>query len=214
MTHEQSIQDHQSVRKAKHRPWYFGLLLFACIIAISLGSFGIWYSISRLPIYAVVYVNGVEVPGEDAYISRSTFDAERFFQHLKVEGSFKVKWSFARNFGFPDESAKIPLIAVWEAMGAEVTWLSDDQAEILFEGNHFILTLSEKTMYFTNSEKMDAELNALASVVGSNTASWDPIENDLLIDESVFRFVFWVQDKPIEISWDKRNKQITIVRTE
>ena len=208
MTREKEIQKATYSKKAWHRYWYFGVLLFVCIIAILFGAFGIWYTISRQPILATVYVNGVEVSSEDAYITRNTFDTQGFFRYLKPD------LSMALNHGFADESAKVPLLSVWEAMGAEITWVSDDIAEILFEENQFILTLSDKTMYFTNSDQYDPSLNVLVSPPGNNTGSCDYLEKDLLIDQTILYMVFWVQDESVEISWDKQNKQIFIVQSE
>ena len=157
---------------------------------------------------ALVYVSGVEVASKDAFITRSTFDAQDFFRYLKLD------FGMALNHGFPDESAKVPLLSVWEAMGAEITWVRDDIAEILFEENRFILALSDKTMYFTNSDQYDPSLNVLVSPPGNSTGSCDYLEKDLLIDQTILYMVFWVQDESVEISWDKQDRQIFIVRSE
>ena len=205
---EQTIQKTKYSKVAWHRPRCFCVLLFTCIIAILLGSLSIWYAISRQPVMASVYVNGVEVAGKDAFISRSTIDAQGLFQYLKLD------LGMAFNHGFPDESAKVPLLSVWEAMGAEITWVSDDIVEILFEENQFTLTLSDKTMYFTNSEQYDPNLNVLVSPPGNSTGSCDYLEKDLLIDQTILHMVFWVQGKSIDISWDKQDRQIMIIRSE
>ena len=132
--------DLQSSPDPKRRPRYVGVLLIACICAILLGSFGVWYVLSLRTIPATVYVNGVEIQTEDAYIIRKTFKAKSFFYYLPIH------WGTARAYGFPGESANFPLLAVWQELGAEVTWTNDDQAEILYEGKHYVLTLSEYLM--------------------------------------------------------------------
>lgn len=208
MIGEQMKQKTKCSKVAWHRPRCLGVLLFSCTIVILLGFVSIWYAISRQPVMATVYVNGEEVASKDALISRSTFDAQGFFRYLKLD------LGMALNHGFPDESAKVPLLSVVEAMGAEITWVSDDIAEILFEENQFILTLSDKTMYFTNSDQYDPSLNVLVSPPGNNTGSCDYLEKDLLIDQTILYMVFWVQDESVEISWDKQDRQIFIVRSE
>lgn len=184
------------------------MVLFTCLFTTLLGALISWYIISKRPIMASVYVSGVEVASKDAFITRSTFDAQDFFRYLKLD------FGMALNHGFPDESAKVPLLSVWEAMGAEITWVSDDIAEILFEENRFILALSDKTMYFTNSDQYDPSLNVLVSPPGNSTGSCDYLEKDLLIDQTILYMVFWVQDESVEISWDKQDRQIFIVRSD
>ena len=186
----------------------FRVVLFTCLFTTLLGALISWYIISKRPIMASVYVSGVEVASKDAFITRSTFDAQDFFRYLKLD------FGMALNHGFPDESAKDPLLSVWEAMGAEITWVSDDIAEILFEENRFILALSDKTMYFTNSDQYDPSLNVLVSPPGNSTGSCDYLEKDLLIDQTILYMVFWVQDESVEISWDKQDRQIFIVRSD
>ncbi len=208
MTRKQTAQDCQSVQNKKHRPWYVGVLLFSCIIAILFGSLGILYAISRQPIYATVYVNGVEIEADDAYISRKTFNAESFFDYLPIH------WGTACAQGFPGESANVPLLAVWQELGAEVTWLNDDQAEILYKGTLFVLTLSEKTMYALNSERTDPKLNTLCSVVGSAWYVCEPLDHDMLVSESIIRYIFWLLDEPFVITWDKKEQTISIVTSD
>ena len=193
---------------AKRRPRYVGVLLIACICAILLGSFGVWYVLSLRTIPATVYVNGVEIQTEDAYIHRKTFNAKSFFCFLPIH------WGYARAYGFPGESANVPLLAVWQELGAEVTWINDDQAEIQYKGTHFVLTLSEKTMYALNSERTDPKLNTLCSVVGSAWYVCEPLDHDLLVSESIIRYIFWLLDEPFVITWDKNEQTISIVTSE
>ena len=211
MTHEQItpiVSDHQDPPRTKRRPWYRAVLLIACIGAILLGSFGVWYVLSLRTIPATVYVNGVEIQTEDAYINRKIFDAKSFFYYLPIH------WGMARVHGFPGESANVPLLAVWQELGAEVTWINDDQAEIQYKGTHFVLTLSEKTMYALNSERTDPKLNTLCSVVGSAWYVCEPLDHDLLVSESIIRYIFWLLDEPFVITWDKNEQTISIVTSE
>ena len=211
MTHEQVtpiVSDHQDPPRTKRRPRYVGVLLIACICAILLGFFGVWYVLSLRTIPAAVYVNGVEIRTEDAYINRKTFDAKSFFDYLPIH------WGMARVHGFPGESANVPLLAVWQELGAEVTWINDDQAEILYKGTRFVLTLSEKTMYALNSERTDPKLNTLCSVVGSAWYVCEPLDHDLLVSESIIRYIFWLLDEPFVITWDKNEQTISIVTSE
>lgn len=208
MTHKQNTSaasDLQSSPDPKRRPRYVGVLLIVCICAILLGFFGVWYVLSLRTIPATVYVNGVEIQTEDAYINRKTFDAKSFFYYLPIH------WGMARVHGFPGESANVPLLAVWQELGAEVTWINDDQAEIQYKGTHFVLTLSEKTMYALNSEKTDPELNTLCSVVGSAWYICEPLDHDMLVSESIIRYIFWLLDEPFGITWDKDEQTISIV---
>ena len=211
MTHERNtsvISDLQSSPQAKRRPWYVGVLLIACICAILLGSFGVWYVLSLRSIPSAVYVNGVEIQTEDAYITRKTFNAKSFIEYLPIH------WGMARAYGFPEESANIPLLAVWQELGAEVTWLNDDQAEILYAGTHFVLTLSEKTMYALDSERIDPALNTLFSVVGSTSHVCEPLDHDMLVSASIIYGVFDVLDESIAFTWDKDEQKIFIVTSD
>lgn len=208
MTHKQNTSaasDLQSSPDPKRRPRYVGVLLIVCICAILLGFFGVWYVLSLRTIPATVYVNGVEIQTEDAYINRKTFDAKSFFYYLPIH------WGTARVHGFPGESANVPLLAVWQEIGAEVTWINDDQAEILYKGKHYILSLSEKTMYALDSEKTDPELNILCSVVGSAWYVCEPLDHDMLVSESIIRFIAWFLDETFIITWDKDEQTISIV---
>ena len=211
MTHEQVtpiVSDHQDPPRTKRRPRYVGVLLIACICAILLGSFGVWYVLSLRTIPATVYVNGVEIRTEDAYINRKTFDAKSFFYYLPIH------WGMARVHGFPGESANVPLLAVWQELGAEVTWINDDQAEILYKGKHYVLSLSEKTMYALNSERIDPELNTLVSVLGSAWHVCEPLDHDILLSASIMTNVFWVVDESIVTTWDKDEQAIYVVTSE
>ena len=208
MTNEQNTSvasDLQNSPQAKRRPRYVGVLLIACICAILLGFFGVWYVLSLRTIPAAVYVNGVEIQTEDAYINRKTFDAKSFFDYLPIH------WGMARVHGFPGESANVPLLAVWQELGAEVTWINDDQAEILYKGKHYVLSLSEKTMYALDSEKTYPELNILCSVVGSAWYVCEPLDHDMLVSESIIRFIAWCLDETFIITWDKDEQTISIV---
>lgn len=208
MTRKQNTSvasDLQSSPDPKRRPRYIGVLLIACICAILLGSFGVWYVLSLRTIPATVYVNGVEIQTEDAYITRKTFKAKSFFSYLPIH------WGTACAYGFPGESANFPLLAVWQELGAEVTWTNDDQAEIQYKGTHFVLTLSEKTMYALNSERTDPKLNTLCSVVGSAWYVCEPLDHDMLVSESIIRYIFWLLDEPFGIMWDKDEQTISIV---
>ena len=211
MTHEQVtpiVSDHQDPPRTKRRPWYRAVLVIACVLSILLGSFGVWFVLSLRTVPAAVYVNGVEIQTEDAYIHRKTFNAKRFFDYLPIY------WGYARAYGFPGESANVPLLAVWQELGAEVTWINDDQAEILYKGTRFVLTLSEKTMYALNSERTDPKLNTLCSVVGSAWYVCEPLDHDLLVSESIIRYIFWLLDEPFVITWDKNEQTISIVTSE
>ncbi len=211
MTRKQNTSvasDLQSSPDPKRRPRYVGVLLIACICAILLGSFGVWYVLSLRTIPATVYVNGVEIQTEDAYIHRKTFDAKSFFDFLPIH------WGYARAYGFPGESANVPLLAVWQELGAEVTWINDDQAEILYKGTLFVLTLSEKTMYALNSERIDPELNTLVSVLGSAWHVCEPLDHDILLSASIMTNVFWVVDESIVTTWDKDEQAIYVVTSE
>lgn len=211
MTHEQVtpiVSDHQDPPLTKRRPWYRAVLVIACVLSILLGSFGVWFVLSLRTVPAAVYVNGVEIETEDAYINRKIFDAKSFFYYLPIH------WGMARVHGFPGESANVPLLAVWQEIGAEVTWINDDQAEIQYKGTHFVLTLSEKTMYALNSEKTDPELNTLCSVVGSAWYVCEPLDHDLLVSESIIRYIFWLLDETFVITWDKKEQTISIVTSE
>ena len=211
MTHEQVtpiVSDHQDPPRTKRRPWYRAVLVIACVLSILLGSFGVWFVLSLRTFPAAVYVNGVEIRTEDAYINRKIFDAKSFFYYLPIH------WGMARVHGFPGESANVPLLAVWRELGAEVTWINDDQAEILYKGTRFVLTLSEKTMYALNSERTDPKLNTLCSVVGSAWYVCEPLDHDLLVSESIIRYIFWLLDEPFVITWDKNEQTISIVTSE
>ena len=211
MTRKQNTSvasDLQNSPQAKRRPRYVGVLLIACICAILLGSFGVWYVLSLRTIPATVYVNGVEIQTEDAYIHRKTFNAKSFFCFLPIH------WGYARAYGFPGESANVPLLAVWQELGAEVTWINDDQAEILYKGTHFVLTLSEKTMYALNSKRIDPELNTLVSVLGSAWHVCEPLDHDILLSASIMTNVFWVVDESIVTTWDKDEQAIYVVTSE
>jgi hypothetical protein len=211
MTRKQNTSaasDLQSSPDPKRRPRYVGVLLIACICAILLGSFGVWYVLSLRTIPATVYVNGVEIRTEDAYIHRKTFKAKSFFSYLPIH------WGYARAYGFPGESANVPLLAVWQELGAEVTWINDDQAEILYKGTRFVLTLSEKTMYALNSERIDPELNTLVSVLGSAWHVCEPLDHDILLSASIMTNVFWVVDESIVTTWDKDEQAIYVVTSE
>lgn len=211
MTHEQVtpiVSDHQDPPRTKRRPWYRAVLVIACVLSILLGSFGVWFVLSLRTVPAAVYVNGVEIQTEDAYIHRKTFNAKRFFDYLPIY------WGYARAYGFPGESANVPLLAVWQELGAEVTWINDDQAEILYKGTRFVLTLSEKTMYALNTERTDPKLNTLCSVVGSAWYVCEPLDHDLLVSESIIRYIFWLLDEPFVITWDKNEQTISIVTSE
>lgn len=211
MTRKQNTSaasDLQSSPDPKRRPRYVGVLLIVCICAILFGSFGVWYVLSLRTIPATVYVNGVEIQTEDAYITRKTFKAKSFFSYLPIH------WGYARAYGFPGESANFPLLAVWQELGAEVTWTNDDQAEILYEGKHYVLTLSEKAMYALNSEKTDPELNTLCSVVGSAWYVCEPLDHDMLVSESIIRYISWLLDETFVITWDKKEQTISIVTSE
>jgi hypothetical protein len=155
-----------------------------------------------------LYVNGVEIETEDAYIHRKTFNAKSFFCFLPIH------WGYARAYGFPGESANVPLLAVWQELGAEVTWINDDQAEILYKGTCFVLTLSEKTMYALNSERIDPELNTLVSVLGSAWHVCEPLDHDILLSASIMTNVFWVVDESIVTTWDKDEQAIYVVTSE
>ena len=208
MTRKQNTSvasDLQSSPDPKRRPRYVGVLLIACICAILLGFFGVWYVLSLRTIPATVYVNGVEIETEDAYIHRKTFKAKSFFSYLPIH------WGYARAYGFPGESANVPLLAVWQELGAEVTWINDDQAEILYKGTRFVLTLSEKTMYALNSERIDPELNTLVSVLGSAWHVCEPLDHDMLVSESIIRYLFWLLDETFVITWDKDEHIISVV---
>ena len=211
MTRKQNTSvasDLQSSPDPKRRPRYIGVLLIACICAILLGSFGVWYVLSLRTIPATVYVNGVEIQTEDAYITRKTFKAKSFFSYLPIH------WGTACAYGFPGESANFPLLAVWQELGAEVTWINDDQAEILYKGTHFVLTLSEKNMYALNSERIDPELNTLVSVLGSAWHVCEPLDHDILLSASIMTNVFWVVDESIVTTWDKDEQAIYVVTSE
>lgn len=211
MTHEQVtpiVSDHQDPPRTKRRPWYRAVLVIACVLSILLGSFGVWFVLSLRTFPAAVYVNGVEIRTEDAYINRKIFDAKSFFYYLPIH------WGMARVHGFPGESANVPLLAVWRELGAEVTWINDDQAEILYKGTRFVLTLSERTMYALNSERTDPKLNTLCSVVGSAWYVCEPLDHDLLVSESIIRYIFWLLDEPFVITWDKNEQTISIVTSE
>lgn len=211
MTHEQVtpiVSDHQDPPRTKRRPWYRAVLVIACVLSILLGSFGVWYVLSLRTISATVYVNGVEIETEDAYIHRKTFNAKSFFHYLPIH------WGMARVHGFPGESANVPLLAVWQELGAEVTWINDDQAEILYEGKHYVLTLSEKAMYALDNERIDPTLSALFSPVGSTGHVCEPLDHDILISASVLHGVFWVLDESITVTWDKDEQKIFIVMSE
>ena len=211
MTRKQNTSvasDLQSSPDPKRRPRYVGVLLIACICAILLGFFGVWYVLSLRTIPATVYVNGMEIRTEDAYINRKTFDAKSFFYYLPIH------WGMARVHGFPGESANVPLLAVWQELGAEVTWINDDQAEILYKGKHYVLSLSEKTMYALDSEKTYPELNILCSVVGSAWYVCEPLDHDMLVSESIIRFIAWCLDETFIITWDKDEQTISIVTSE
>ena len=211
MTHEQVtpiVSDHQDPPRTKRRPWYRAVLVIACVLSILLGSFGVWYVLSLRTISATVYVNGVEIQTEDAYITRKTFKAKSFFNYLPIH------WGTARAYGFPGESANFPLLAVWQELGAEVTWTNDDQAEILYEGKHYVLTLSEKAMYALDNERIDPTLSALFSPVGSTGHVCEPLDHDILISASVLHGVFWVLDESITVTWDKDEQKIFIVTSE
>ena len=199
---------HQDPPRTKRRPWYRAVLVIACVLSILLGSFGVWFVLSLRTFPAAVYVNGVEIRTEDAYINRKIFDAKSFFYYLPIH------WGMARVHGFPGESANVPLLAVWRELGAEVTWINDDQAEILYKGTRFVLTLSEKTMYALNSERTDPKLNTLCSVVGSAWYVCEPLDHDLLVSESIIRYIFWLLDEPFVITWDKNEQTISIVTSE
>lgn len=208
MTHEQVtpiVSDHQDPPLTKRRPWYRAVLVIACVLSILLGSFGVWFVLSLRTVPAAVYVNGVEIETEDAYIHRKTFDAKSFFYYLPIH------WGTARAQGFPGESANVPLLAVWQELGAEVTWINDDQAEILYKGKHYVLSLSEKTMYALDSEKAYPELNILCSVVGSAWYVCEPLDHDMLVSESIIRFIAWFLDETFIITWDKDEQTISIV---
>lgn len=208
MTHKQNTSaasDLQSSPDPKRRPRYVGVLLIVCICAILLGFFGVWYVLSLRTIPATVYVNGVEIQTEDAYINRKTFDAKSFFYYLPIH------WGTARVHGFPGESANVPLLAVWQEIGAQVTWINDDQAEILYKGKHYVLSLSQKTMYALDSEKTDPELNILCSVVGSSWYVCEPLDHDMLVSESIIRFIAWFLDETFIITWDKDEQTISII---
>lgn len=211
MTHEQVIpivSDHQDPPRTKRRPWYRAVLVIACVLSILLGSFGVWFVLSLRTVPAAVYVNGVEIETEDAYITRKTFKAKSFFSYLPIH------WGYARAYGFPGESANFPLLAVWQELGAEVTWTNDDQAEILYEGKHYVLTLSEKAMYALDNERIDPTLSALFSPVGSTGHVCEPLDHDILISASVLHGVFWVLDESITVTWDKDEQKIFIVTSE
>ncbi len=211
MTHEQVtpiVSDHQDPPRTKRRPWYRAVLVIACVLSILLGSFGVWYVLSLRTISATVYVNGVEIETEDAYIHRKTFNAKSFFHYLPIH------WGMARVQGFPGESANVPLLAVWQELGADVTWINDDQAEIQYKGTHFVLTLSEKTMYALNSERIDPELNTLVSVLGSAWHVCEPLDHDILLSASIMTNVFWVVDESIVTTWDKDEQAIYVVTSE
>ena len=208
MTHEQSTpiaSDRQKSPRAKRRPQYVAVLVLVCVFGILLCSFGVWFVLSLRTVPAAVYVNGVEIETENAYIHRKTFNAKCFFDYLPIH------WGMARVHGFPGESANVPLLAVWQELGAEVTWINDDQAEIQYKGTHFVLTLSEKTMYALNSEKTDPELNTLCSVVGSAWYVCEPLDHDMLVSESIIRYLFWLLDETFVITWDKDEQTISIV---
>ena len=208
MTHEQVtpiVSDHQDPPRTKRRPWYRAVLVIACVLSILLGSFGVWFVLSLRTVPAAVYVNGVEIQTEDAYIHRKTFNAKSFFGYLPIH------WGYARAYGFPGESANVPLLAVWQELGAEVTWTNDDQAEILYKGKHYVLSLSEKTMYALDSEKTYPELNILCSVVGSAWYVCEPLDHDMLVSESIIRFIAWCLDETFIITWDKDEQTISIV---
>ena len=211
MTHEQVtpiVSDHQDPPRTKRRPWYRAVLVIACVLSILLGSFGVWFVLSLRTVPAAVYVNGVEIQTEDAYITRKTFDAKRFFDYLPFH------WGTACAYGFPGESANFPLLAVWQELGAEVTWINDDQAEILYEGKHYVLTLSEKAMYALDNERIDPTLSALFSPVGSTGHVCEPLDHDILISASFLHGVFWVLDESITVTWDKDEQKIFIVTSE
>ena len=211
MTHEKVtpiVSDHQDPPRTKRRPWYRAVLVIACVLSILLGSFGVWFVLSLRTVPAAVYVNGVEIETEDAYIHRKTFNAKRFFDYLPIH------WGYARAYGFPGESANVPLLAVWQELGAEVTWINDDQAEILYKGKHYVLSLSEKTMYALNSERMDPTLNTLCSVVGSAWYVCEPLDHDMLVSESIIRYISWLLDETFVITWDKKEQTISIVTSE
>ena len=69
-------------------------------------------------------------------------------------------------------------------------------------------------MYALNSERMDPTLNTLCSVVGSAWYVCEPLDHDMLVSESIIRYISWLLDETFVITWDKKEQTISIVTSE
>lgn len=127
-------------------------------------------------------------------------------QEIKCEGAVITKVSST-------ETCRFPVLPVLKALGAEVTWVDDSTAEIIFEFDAFdrgvyILSLTDETLTAEDGYPFG---NLLSAGLGSRTGYCEAVEHDLIADEGNFRTFFFMHKVIIEISGNRRDGTIEIV---
>ena len=167
----------------KKQKVYFSIAVVGVVLIAMITVFAVWYANRDVP--ATVIVNG---------------------QEIKCDGAVITKVSST-------ETCRFPVLPVLKALGAEVTWVDDSTAEIIFEFDAFnrgvyILSLTDETLTAEDGYPFG---NLLSAGLGSRTGYCEAVEHDLIADEGNFRTFFFMHKVIIEISGNRRDGTIEIV---
>ena len=88
--------------------------------------------------------------------------------------------------------SKLPLVKLFKALGADVKWVDNNTAEILFDGKKYTLSLLNKTLY----KEEDASINLIALKAGG-VIEYEKLEQELILDSASIKTLFYAIGHPI-----------------
>lgn len=102
------------------------------------------------------------------------------------------------SINFQEKYAKLPLIAITEALGCDVKWYNKNKVTIAFDDNIYILNPIKKTL-----KKKGDTFNIIALPPGTNHNGYYQIDkNEFIIDSDSIRYFINLLGAKITINYD------------
>jgi DNA-directed RNA polymerase subunit L len=101
--------------------------------------------------------------------------------------------------------SKLPLVELFKALGADVKWVDNDTAEILFEGKKYTLSLSDITLF----KEDDTTVN-LIKLKDGGVIEYEILKQELILDSPSIKAVFYAIKHPIIEELDFTEKKVYI----
>ena len=142
--------------------------------------------------------DGSVTAADSFMLKRNIIGVQDTGYNLIVNNRDMTKSKYA-SYQITSELIEVPLVAVFEGLGAKVTYINDSIVEILYR-EKYILNLDEVTLFM---EGYDFDL--LYPAPGS-TMKYRVHQGDLVLDHLTVRNIFWLIGRDVKTKIDFQNK--------